>query len=87
MRAAIAFVVFTAACAGTPAHVVDIQGQRLSTTARLDADVDPIQVHCGLHKYLVVPEPNRFLLGVHVGTRTPYVHDAALLCERIRAAR
>ncbi len=36
---------------------------------------------------LLVAEPNRFLLGVHVGTRTPHVNDPVVLCDRIRAER
>ncbi|CAN5748905.1 hypothetical protein BH11MYX3_BH11MYX3_30270 [soil metagenome] len=87
MRTLVGALVFAAACAGTPARVVNLEGQPLHTSARLDADVDPITVHCGLQKYYVVPEPNRFLLGVHVGTRIPHVHDAVSLCERIRAER
>jgi hypothetical protein len=88
MRAVVSIVVLMTACAGTtPARVVNLEGQPLHTSARLDAEVEPITVQCGLHTYLVVAEPNRFLLGVHVGTRIPHVHDAVSLCERIRAER
>jgi hypothetical protein len=81
----------TAGCAARtstgPVHVVDVHGRSVTTTARLDAEVAPETIHCGLHRYIVVPRENAFLMGAHVGTRVPLIPQPAAMCERIRAER
>ncbi|MDB4962483.1 MAG: hypothetical protein JWP01_2482 [Myxococcales bacterium] len=81
----------TAGCAttssSTPVHVVDVHGRSVTTTARLDAEVSPEILHCGLDRYIVVPRENPFTLGAHIGTRVPLVREPAALCEQIRARR
>ena len=71
----------------TPIHVVDVHGRSVTTTARLDAEVSPETIHCGLDRYIVVPRENAFMMGAHIGTRIPLIRQPAALCERIRADR
>lgn len=76
-----------AGCAAAPARYRDVEGRPLATTARIDADVEPLVVHCPRGgRYLIVPEPQRYVAGAHVGTHRPYVRDVGLLCAKIRAA-
>jgi hypothetical protein len=73
-------------CAGTPARLVDVQGRPLPSSARLDTDEDPVPIDCDGVRYLVIPPPDRFAQGIHVGTPIPKV-TAAVMCPRIRAER
>lgn len=77
-----------AACATSsraPVHVVDVRGNPVTTTARLDAEVSPIPViHCGLDRYVVVASAKPFLMGSYVGSPTAEIADPVALCQRIR---
>jgi hypothetical protein len=83
MRGIVALVIL-AACVAPPSRVRGIDGTPLPTTAIVDADVPPIDIDCGGTHYLVVAAPHAYF-GTHVGTERPFVHDAALMCARIRA--
>lgn len=74
------------ACSATTSRFRDIEGRPLSTTARLDADVPPITVHCNGDAYDIVTAPHGYTIGAHFATYRPYVRDAALMCSKIRAA-
>jgi len=82
----IAVLVSLSACATTPSRVRGIDGFPLSTTALLDADAAPIELHCNAGpSYLIVAPPHEYLRGMHFGTEHPFVHDAVALCARITA--
>jgi hypothetical protein len=72
-----------AACASTPVRVRGIDGRALPTSARLDADVAPIQITCGSTRYLIVAAPRPYLAGTHFGTVRPYVHDGREFCRTV----
>lgn len=72
-------------CAG-PSNYRDVDGRPVSTTARLDADGDPVRVRCGGEVYHIVTPPVPYATGTHLATKTPFVRDHALMCARIRAA-
>jgi hypothetical protein len=71
----------------TPLHVVDIHGRSVTTTARVDAQVSPETIYCGLDRYIVVPRENAFMMGAYIGARVPLIRQPAALCEKIRAER
>ena len=73
-------------CASGSSHVRDPEGRPLSTTARLDADMEPATVRCGDHRYLIVEPPPPYMTGNHMATHEVHIRDAAALCAKIRAA-
>lgn len=85
-RTAALLLTALAACA-SPARYRDVEGRPVATTARLDADVAPLEVTCPrAGRDWIVPAPHAFMAGAHVGTQRPYVRDVAHLCAKIRAA-
>lgn len=79
-------LLFALGCAASSSQYRDIEGRPLSTTARIDADVEPVIVTCDGQRYAVIPAPHRYSLGAHVGTHRPFVRDHQLMCAKIRAA-
>jgi hypothetical protein len=79
-------LLFAIGCAAQNSHYRDIEGRPLATTARIDADVEPVIVRCGGERYAVIPVPHNYSIGAHVGTHRPFVRDHRLMCAKIRAA-
>jgi hypothetical protein len=72
-------------CATGTSYVRDPEGRPLPTSARLDADADPVTVLCDDREYMIVEPPPPYLSGNHVGTSQVHVRDSAELCAKIRA--
>ena len=60
-----------------------IDGHPVPTTARLDADGDPVLVSCDGMTYAIVTAPLPYATGTHLATRRPFVRDPAVMCARI----
>lgn len=82
---AFALSLLAACTAPTTAHVRDIHGRPLPTSARLDADSAPAEVRCDGRRYLVVESPPPYVAGTRVGTARVWITDPHEICARIRA--
>ncbi|HEY5920757.1 MAG TPA: hypothetical protein VIV11_03760, partial [Kofleriaceae bacterium] len=57
-----------AGCATGPAYVRDPEGRPLSTSARIDADMEPVRVWCDGREYTIVEPPPPYMTGNALAT-------------------